>query len=70
MVGEVMKVFEDIKIEEAKKVIQEEEKKQRKILVPFSDVLYEPLKMKLASDLATEKGMMIKLSRVFEFGTA
>ncbi|MCK4613311.1 MAG: amino acid permease, partial [Thermoplasmata archaeon] len=47
VVGEVKKVFEEIKVEEAKKVIQDEEEKHRKILVPFTDVLYEPMKMKI-----------------------
>ena len=64
VVGEVKKVFVERKIEEAKKVIQEECKQLTKILVPFSTTLYEPWKMKLAAALATENGVMIRLNAV------
>jgi len=64
VVGEVKKVFTDKKIKEAQKVIQEVEEKQKKILVPFSNALYETWKMKLAASLATEKGVMVRLNIV------
>ena len=64
VVGEVKKVFVEKKIEEAKAVIHDSEEKKRKILVPFSNALYEPWKMRLASALATEKGLMVRLNVV------
>ncbi|MCK4749650.1 MAG: hypothetical protein KAT15_21495, partial [Bacteroidales bacterium] len=64
VVGEVKKVFVERKIEEAKKVIQDDGKQQMRILVPFTNTLYEPWKMKLASALATEDGVMIRLNAV------
>jgi len=65
VVGEVKKVFVEKKIEEAKKVISDEEgDQQRKILVPFSTTLFEPWKMTLASALATDKGVMVRLNVV------
>lgn len=64
VVGEVKKVFEDRKLEEAKKVISGEGEQQSKIIVPFSNVLYEPWKIKLAAALATEKGVLVRLNVV------
>ena len=64
VVGEVKKVFEEKQLQEAHKVILDCEEKQRKILVPFSDTPFEPLKMKLATALATEKGVMVRLNVV------
>jgi basic amino acid/polyamine antiporter, APA family len=64
VVGEVTKVFSEKKVEEAKAVIQDREENRRKILVPFSNALYEPWKMRLASALATKNGLMVRLNIV------
>ncbi len=62
--GEVRKVFQEISIEEAKKVIQDTEVTRGTILVPFSNTFYDPLKARLAGHLATEKGRLIRLNVV------
>ena len=64
VVGEVQKVFVEKKVEEAKAVIQDTQENRRKILVPFSNALYEPWKMRLASALATKNGLMVRLNIV------
>lgn len=64
MEGEVKKVFEEIKLEEAKKVIHAEEERIEKILVPFTNLLYERVKIRIAAALATEKGTMVRLNVV------
>jgi len=64
VVGEVKKVFEEIKLEEAKKVIHDEGEKRKKILVPFTNVLYETIKVKIAAALATKEGTLVRLNVV------
>jgi len=62
--GEVKKVFEEIKLEEAKKVINAEGERTEKILVPFTNLLYERIKIRIAAALATDKGSMVRLNVV------
>ena len=62
--GEVKKVFEDIRLEEAKKVINAEGERTEKILVPFTNLLYERIKIRIAAALATEKGTLVRLNVV------
>ncbi|MDY6966503.1 MAG: amino acid permease [Halobacteriota archaeon] len=62
--GEVKKVFDEIRLEEAKKVIHAEEEVTKKILVPFTNLLYERIKIRIAAALATEKGTMVRLNVV------
>ncbi|MDY6958852.1 MAG: amino acid permease [Halobacteriota archaeon] len=62
--GEVKKVFEEMNLEEAKKVIHAEEESTRKILVPFTNLFYERIKIRIAAALATENGTMVRLNVV------
>jgi len=62
--GEVKKVFEEKKLEEAKKIIHDEGERKRKILVPFTNILYEKIKIRIAAALATKEGAMVRLNVV------
>ncbi len=61
VVGEVTKYF-DIKPEEAKEVIDADLEGKRKVLVPFTNELYEKVKIKIAAALATHEGALVRLS--------
>jgi len=61
VVGEVTKVF-DVKPEEAKKVISAELEGKRKVLVPFTNEIFEKVKIKIAAALATRDGALVRLS--------
>jgi len=63
--GEVKKVLEGrVKPEDAQKVIHDGEERTRKILVPFTNLVYERTKIRIAAALATEKGTMVRLNVV------
>ncbi len=62
--GEVKKVFEEINLEEAKKVLHAEDETTKKILVPFTNLFYERIKIRIAAALATENGTMVRLNVV------
>ena len=66
VVGEVKKVYLDRRIEEARAVIRDRDGggEPGRILVPVSHAGHEPLKMRLAAALATERGTLIRLNVV------